>query len=90
MIIAKLDMTEMPPSCAYCRYALRSILKITCDIAKIDGDITKRPDNCPLTEVEDVKESLWSCDRLQCMLNENNGIGCDECQVTKHNKEIAE
>ena len=56
MIIAKLDLTELPNTCAYCRYRLRTIRKVICSIIPIEGDITKRPDKCPLAE---VKHGRW-------------------------------
>ena len=60
MIIAKLKLLdEMPKTCAYCPYALHSIGFISCDLVRVKGDIrtklygdiTKRPDGCPLAEV---------------------------------------
>lgn len=53
MIIAKLDLDELPNTCAFCRYRLRTILKIICALVPIEGDYTKRPDKCPLAEVEE-------------------------------------
>lgn len=63
-----------------------------------------RPYNCPLVEVSDGQEEWLDgmnvlygeeeepryCDRNICFRNEYNGIECDECEVTKHNKELAE
>ena len=56
MIIAELDLTELPNTCAFCRYRLRTIRKVICSIIPIEGDITKRPDGCPLAE---VKHGRW-------------------------------
>ena len=62
MIIAKLKLLdEMPKTCAYCPYALHCIGFISCDLVRVKGDIrtklygdiTKRPDECPLVEVEE-------------------------------------
>jgi len=43
-----------------------------------------------LPEPYKESEAPLYCDRNICTNNEYNGVGCDECQVTKHNKEIEE
>ena len=93
MIIAKLNLlTEMPKTCAYCPYALHCIGFISCDLVrvrgdirtKLYGDITKRPDGCPLEEVEDENQTPRYCDRNICASNEVNGVSCDECWVAQN------
>ena len=37
----------------------------------------------PLPQPYEPQESEKYCDRNICVLNEYNGIGCDECEVTK-------
>ena len=54
MIIAKLDLEEMPKTCAYCRFRLRTISNVICSLVPIEGDITKRPDGCPLTPIDGI------------------------------------
>lgn len=100
MIIAKLKLLdEMPKTCAYCPYALHSIGFISCDLVRVKGDIrtklygdiTKRPDECPLVEVDETAildgwEKVYPDgdeveDKSECV------VGCDgyceECPIAE-------
>ena len=100
MIIAKLKLlTELPKTCAYCRFKLLTIRSIYCELVRDrvgdilkerEGDITKRPEWCPWIEVADDNEESRYCDRNICMSNEYNGKECDEIEVTKHNEKMKE
>lgn len=83
MIIAELDLDEMPKTCAYCRYRLRTTRNVMCSLVPIEGDITKRPEKCPLDEVYEKAEPRY-CDRNICTENEYNGISCDTCYIAQN------
>ena len=106
MIIAKLDLDELPKTCAYCRFVLHTARSVYCDLVmdrvgvilkEREGDITKRPEWCPLEEVDETilegRENICHteeryCDRNLCVTMEVNGKGCDDCPVAQsHNLE---
>lgn len=86
MIIAKLNLLdEMPKTCAYCPYALHCIGFISCDLVRVKGDIrtklygdiTKRPDECPLEEVNPCD----TCEIAKYTNLEDDDSPCQNCGV---------
>ena len=86
MIIARLKLlTEMPKTCAECPYALHSIGSVSCDLVRVKGDIrtklygdiTKRPDECPLEEVNPC-ETCWVAENYNLEDDDSPCLDCEE------------
>lgn len=87
MIIAKLKLlTEMPKTCAYCIFKLQTIRSTYCYLVKDregriekegEGDITKRPEWCPLEEVNPCE----TCYIAQNYNLEDDDTPCQNCGV---------
>lgn len=84
MIIAKLDLSEMPKTCAYCRFVLHTTRSVYCDLVRDrvgvilkerEGDITKRPEWCPLEEVN----PCGTCEIAKYNNLEDDDTPCQNC-----------
>lgn len=96
MIIAKLDLEELPKTCAYCPYALHAIGFISCDLVRVKGDIrtklygdiTKRPDGCPLVEVMPVGrgDGMTQEEAAKIVLKaiKRELMGCENCVLAQN------